>query len=188
MCIGEMIEVVNVVGGGDLGREIKLGKVYQSICVPVLRYDPELFSGLYMRFDENGPTVMLFSSGKYNIAGADSVESLSNAHDQLIDNLEGLGMNVSNSENETEIRNQVCIHDYDHELELSALLTDLGFEDIEYDPESFPGLMYRPDEGGLLIVFRSGKLMITGLSDLKVIIKIIERFKSRIDILLQSSD
>lgn len=185
-CIENMSEVVNVVGGGDLKRDIRLEKVYEDMSAPILRYDPESFAGLYIKFEEEGPTVMLFSSGKYNIAGADSTESLRNAHQYLLNSLIDLGIEIDSSQVEIEIRNQVYVDDCGYELDLEKLLPDLGFENTEYEPEIFPGIMYRPKEGGLLIIFRSGKIMITGLKDPQKIAQILERTKNRINELFNS--
>jgi transcription initiation factor TFIID TATA-box-binding protein len=176
-----MTELVNVVGGGDLKIGIKLEQVYRDMSAPVLRYDPESFAGLYIKFEEESPTIMLFSSGKYNIAGADSTKSLRNAHKQLLSSLTDLGIEIDENEIEIEIRNRVYVDDCGYELDLEMLLPDLGFENTEYNPESFPGIMYRPEEGGLLVIFRSGKMMITGLKDPEKVTQILERTKNRIN-------
>jgi transcription initiation factor TFIID TATA-box-binding protein len=42
-------------------------------------------------------------------------------------------------------------------------MIDLGIEKVEYEPEQFHGLVYRPDETNcVLLVFGSGKVVITG--------------------------
>ncbi|MEF8829806.1 MAG: TATA-box-binding protein, partial [Haloarcula sp.] len=39
----------------------------------------------------------------------------------------------------------------------------LGLENIEYEPEQFPGLVYRLDEPDVVaLLFGSGKLVVTG--------------------------
>ncbi|MHC1574993.1 MAG: TATA-box-binding protein, partial [Candidatus Methanogasteraceae archaeon] len=51
----------------------------------------------------------------------------------------------------------------DTELDLDAIAIGLGFENIEYEPEVFPGLVYRiKDPKVVVLIFRSGKLVITG--------------------------
>ncbi|MDL0145943.1 transcription factor, partial [Halobacterium salinarum] len=41
----------------------------------------------------------------------------------------------------------------------------LGLERVEYEPEQFPGLIYRSDSvSGVVLIFASGKAVITGLS------------------------
>jgi transcription initiation factor TFIID TATA-box-binding protein len=48
-------------------------------------------------------------------------------------------------------------------LNLNAIAMGLGLERIEYEPEQFPGLVYRMDEPRVvLLLFGSGKLVCTG--------------------------
>lgn len=48
-------------------------------------------------------------------------------------------------------------------LNLSALAVGLGLEVTEYEPEKFPGLVYRPrDHECVLLVFATGRVIITG--------------------------
>jgi transcription initiation factor TFIID TATA-box-binding protein len=43
------------------------------------------------------------------------------------------------------------------------LAISLGLESTEYEPEQFPGLVYRaPDGNGTIIIFASGKVVFTG--------------------------
>jgi transcription initiation factor TFIID TATA-box-binding protein len=46
---------------------------------------------------------------------------------------------------------------------LNAIAIGLGLEHIEYEPEQFPGLVYRLDDPDVVaLLFGSGKLVITG--------------------------
>jgi len=46
---------------------------------------------------------------------------------------------------------------------LNAVALGLGFENIEYEPEQFPGLVYRIKQPKVVVlIFGSGKLVITG--------------------------
>ncbi len=48
-------------------------------------------------------------------------------------------------------------------LNLNAIALGLGLENIEYEPEQFPGLVYRmSDPKVVILLFGSGKLVITG--------------------------
>ncbi|MDO8728240.1 MAG: TATA-box-binding protein, partial [Candidatus Methanoperedens sp.] len=48
-------------------------------------------------------------------------------------------------------------------LNLNAVAIGLGLENVEYEPEQFPGLVYRMSTPKVvLLVFGSGKLVITG--------------------------
>jgi len=48
-------------------------------------------------------------------------------------------------------------------LNLNAVALGLGLENIEYEPEQFPGLVYKIKRPKVVVlIFRSGKLVITG--------------------------
>jgi transcription initiation factor TFIID TATA-box-binding protein len=66
-----------------------------------------------------------------------------------------------------EIQNLVCVGELSHSLHLNTIAVNLGFENTEYEPEQFPGLIYRqsnPDS--VVLLFASGRVVITGVSDL----------------------
>jgi transcription initiation factor TFIID TATA-box-binding protein len=51
---------------------------------------------------------------------------------------------------------------------LEALALQLGLEYVEYEPEQFPGLIYRPSSTNVvLLVFASGKVIISGTTEQK---------------------
>ena len=50
-------------------------------------------------------------------------------------------------------------------IPLLQLVVALRMEQVEYEPEQFPGLIYRGDTGTALI-FSSGKVILAGFKDL----------------------
>ncbi|OQB24847.1 MAG: TATA-box-binding protein 2 [Euryarchaeota archaeon ADurb.Bin190] len=49
------------------------------------------------------------------------------------------------------------------DLNLNAIALGLGLENIEYEPEQFPGLVYRIKQPKVVVlIFSSGKLVVTG--------------------------
>ena len=62
-----------------------------------------------------------------------------------------------------EISNLVITTDYESPVDLNSLVLALPFEKTEYEPEQFPGLIYRIDDpSAVCLVFSSGKCVITG--------------------------
>ncbi len=58
------------------------------------------------------------------------------------------------------------MEDLGHEVNLEALAIALGLEHTEYEPEQFPGLIYRPTQYEVtLLIFASGKIIIGGTTD-----------------------
>jgi len=53
-------------------------------------------------------------------------------------------------------------------LDLASLAIELGLEDKEYEPEQFPALIYsRGEVAGTFLIFESGKVILTGSSDIE---------------------
>lgn len=156
-----MPELVNTVGGGDLGREIDLSQVSTDLNGEIVRYDPEQWPGIYYRITSDSPTIMIFSSGKYNIAGAKSIDELFSTKEKFLGILSDLGISIS--EHRFEVRNLVYLGDYEKEFDLELLSIGLGLEKTEYEPEQFPALIYKPDKySGMFLIFRTGKILSTG--------------------------
>lgn len=55
------IDVVNVVGSGELGMEVDIGTLSDDLSAA--KYDPEKYHGLYLRFDEDYPLTTIYRSG-----------------------------------------------------------------------------------------------------------------------------
>lgn len=158
-------ELVNAVGGGSLGRELDLQFLYEALDGEEIRYDPEHWPGLYLRFTEDSPAILVFRTGKYNIAGADSTSQLNQINNEFIARLQELGIEDKGSS--FELRNLVFLDKYSRELDLDQVVIALGLEESEYEPEQFPGILYRPtDAAGTFLIFRNGKVIFTGSSSL----------------------
>lgn len=155
-------KLVNVVGGGNLNQELDLAELQKGLVGDEIRYEPEVWAGLYIRFKEYQPAVLVFSSGKYNIAGADSVKELKEADSILRSRLTDLGVEIE--ETAPDVRNQVYVCQYESEFDLNTLAIGLGIENTEYEPENFPSIFYDiPSEKGTFIISRTGKIVLTGV-------------------------
>lgn len=159
-----MPEIVNAVGGGDLNEELDLDELYSEIGGEEVRYDPEYWPGLYVRFTPDSPAVLLFRTGKYNIAGADSIAQLKETNKKILNNLDAF--EVGGDASEFEVRNLVFLEKYGRELNLDQLTVALGLENAEYEPEQFPGVLYKhPEVTGTFLIFKNGKVILTGAKD-----------------------
>lgn len=175
-----MCELVNVVGGGEFRTQLPLEQIYHKIEAETKNYEPEQFAGLVMTYSKAGPTLTLFSSGNYHIAGAKYVDEMKIVFNEFAEQLEEKNFISSSSNAQPEVRNRVYVEEIGHELELEAFLPHLGFENTEYSPDQFPGLFYQTEAGGTIILFRSGKFVLTGISDKLLSIETIKKFKKEI--------
>jgi transcription initiation factor TFIID TATA-box-binding protein len=85
-----------------------------------------------------------------------------------------------------EVKNIVFVASLEKGINLNALALGLGFEDIEYEPEQFPGLVYKPSSGSCtLLIFSSGKVVITGVTSEKIAKKQLQKLDEKIEELLE---
>jgi len=160
-----MVHVVNVVASGALDIELDLATVAREL--DVVDYDPEKYPGAYVRFGDGEPLITLYRTGKYIITGASSEAKSERLRDEFLALLERHGIVSSANDAWFTIQNYVCMADLGRSLNLSALAIGLGLEVTEYEPEQFPGLVYRPrDHECVLLVFATGKVVVTGASDM----------------------
>lgn len=175
-----MIEIVNVVSSGSLGSEFDLEAVNAELA-DIAEYDPEKYPGIYIRLSESSPLITLYRTGKYIITGADSAQDASSTRDHFLDLLTKHSILEKPSDEWFRLQNYVCVSDLDINIDLSTLAISLGFEDTEYEPEQFPGLIYRsPDSECVLLVFASGKTVITGASSVESAEKAFSEFEKHI--------
>jgi len=171
----ESIQIENVVTSSDIGQELDLDTLANDLLAS--DYNPHNFPGLVYRMQEPKAAALIFRSGKTVCTGASSVDKVTIALQQVFDELCNLGIPVTDSP-DIEIQNIVSSADLGRTLNLNAIAIGLGLENIEYEPEQFPGLVYRLDEPSVVaLLFGSGKLVITGgkqLEDAEQALSVIE--------------
>ena len=150
----ESIQVENVVASSDISQELDLETLSEDLGAT--DYDPDNFPGLVYRMQDPKAAALIFCTG------AKSVDDVMAALEHVFDELRELGVDVAASP-AIEIQNIVSSGDLDRALNLNAIAIGLGLENIEYEPEQFPGLVYRLDDPDVVaLLFGSGKLVITG--------------------------
>lgn len=161
------LKVVNIVGSGDLGVEIDLTTLVEDLAAVSFSYTPEQFPGIRIKFEEDFPTCNLFSSGKYTILGAKSQNKLYAAQSRLVDELAELNILANGfCDEDFDVRNIVCTYDIGKEIDLRTVSVNLGLENVEYEPEQSPFIVYKPvGEGATITIPANGRIMITGILD-----------------------
>jgi transcription initiation factor TFIID TATA-box-binding protein len=125
-------------------------------------YDPEQFPGLVYRTENPKSAALIFRSGKIVCTGAKSTDAVHESLAIVFDELRKLDIPVEDNP-EITVQNIVTSADLGESLNLNAIAIGLGLENIEYEPEQFPGLVYRLEEPDVVaLLFGSGKLVVTG--------------------------
>lgn len=176
--LGESLDLVNVVGVGTVQSELDLGKVSEDIVEA--EYDPKSYPSLYLRFPGT-PLIIVFRSGKYIVSGAKSETDLEKGREKLLSVFHNLGIIENNIDDEFSIVNYVIQGDLQDSVDLHTIALQLGYNHIEYEPEQFPGLVYRPQKYDcVLLIFGSGKVILTGTSEIQNAINAFESLESEI--------
>lgn len=160
-----IVNTENVVASSTTGCEIDLDAVREDLekdSETSVKYNPEEFPGLVCRIKDSEISTLIFSSGRIVGTGAKSTNSAIEGVNSVIERLSSLGINVSGRE-EPIIQNIVNSSDLGNRLNLNAVAIGLGVVNVEYEPEQFPGLIYRIDNPDVcLLLFGSGKVVISG--------------------------
>ena len=156
----ETINIENVVASTGIGQELDLQTV--AMDLEGADYDPEQFPGLVYRTQNPKSAALIFRSGKIVCTGAKSTDAVHESLELVFEKLRELEIPVAD-EPEITVQNIVASADLGESLNLNAIAIGLGLENIEYEPEQFPGLVYRLDDPEVVaLLFGSGKLVITG--------------------------
>ncbi|MCK4694947.1 MAG: TATA-box-binding protein [Candidatus Cloacimonetes bacterium] len=153
------IRVVNLVVTTNLEHKLHLEKIASTL--PNVEYNPEQFPGLVMRIKEPKTSSLLFTSGRVVCTGAKDMATAKKAIHKVIDSLKKVNVKIK-IEPTLIIQNLVGAGELGFDLNLNELATKL--RNVEYEPEQFPGLVYkieRPFHASFLL-FSNGKIVCTG--------------------------
>ena len=152
------ITVVNIVVSSSLKHDIPLEKM--AATLPNTEYNPEQFPGLVIRIKEPKTSALIFSSGKIVCTGARSMDKVEESIKKIIKALEKIGIKIT-IKPEIKIQNMVASGSVGMDLNLNVLAMKLP--NTEYEPEQFPGLVYKlPEARATFLLFSNGKIVCTG--------------------------
>jgi len=152
------VKIQNVVASATLDQKINLldiMKVFRNV-----EYRPKQFPGLVFRLKRPKTATLIFGSGKMVCTGAKSEKQARSAVGKVVRELKTNGIIILGKP-KIVIQNMVASANLHGKIDLEAMSDDL--ENVMYEPEQFPGLIYRMTEPKVvLLVFASGKLVIVG--------------------------
>ena len=154
------IKVQNIVASTKFAEKLDLDVIAQSL--EEAEYEPEQFPGLVYRLHNPKTATLLFRSGAANCTGAKTMEDVRATIKIIAEKLEKIGVKAYKNP-EIVIQNIVATSDLEGELNLSEVAVALGLDNVEYEPEQFPGLVYRIKEPKVaMLLFSSGKIVCAG--------------------------
>jgi transcription initiation factor TFIID TATA-box-binding protein len=174
------MEIVNIVAIAEVNEPFDLLLISEKIK------NSEFASGggkwLKMRLKPENYYTAFYKSGKFLITGVRSNDKLNEIVQRILNLLKNVGINAELKT--VKIHNIVLMDKVNLNKSLNDLIVALDDKRALYEPEQFPGLMYKDERVGIsYLLFPSGKVVITGVKDIKIAKKEYEEFKTLIETL-----
>jgi len=171
------VKIENVVASATLNQRIDLNAVVKGY--PGVEYRPEQFPGLVFRLKRPKTATLIFNSGKMVCTGAKSEKEAKGAVVKVIRELKKSGI-VIIGKPELKIQNIVASANLGGMVDLEKSAYTLG--KTMYEPEQFPGLIFRMDEPKVVILlFASGKLVCTGAKKEDDVYRAVDKLQKRLE-------
>ena len=152
------ITIQNIVASVALNQRIDLQKIVEKF--PHTEYNPSVFPGLVFRLKKPKTATLIFGTGKMVCTGAKSEKESRRAVEKVVKELRSQGIQIKEKPVVT-IQNIVASAALGGEIDLESLVYKL--DRIMYEPEQFPGAVYRmTDPQVVFLVFSAGKLVCVG--------------------------
>lgn len=152
--------VVNMVAAASLDQPLDLYSL--AVGIPNIEYEPEQFPGAILKIKEPKVSMLLFKNGKIICSGASSEEQIEQGIRRANKMIHEIQKDVKIKRNvEFEIVNFVATASLDLNLDLFDVAVNI--DNVEYEPEQFPGAILRLDEPKLtFLLFKNGKMICAG--------------------------
>lgn len=172
------VKVENVVAFTSLGKKIPLIKIANKL--EEAEYAPESFPGVVYRINDPRAATLIFSSGKIVCTGAKSIEKAKIAMQKVVEDIKRVGVPMP-KKFQIKVENIVASTNIEAKKKLNLEEISFSLENVEYEPEQFPGLVYRISEPRVaFLVFGSGKIICTGGRTIEDIHKALAKLKERL--------
>lgn len=169
------MKIANIVAVADVNGKFNLdylnSKIDNSELTPTKNW-------LKMRLKPENNYIAFYSSGKFLITGVKTFEEIHKTIKKVMVILNEC--NIYTDIKEVIVNNIVLTDSIELNLPLDKIIISLNCYNASYEPEQFPGLFYKDNDGINYTLFSSGKMIITGLTDLDMAKKNIKEFKSLI--------
>ena len=160
--------IVNIVISSSLEHEIPLEKMAATLSNT--EYNPEQFPGLVIRIKDPKTSALIFSSGKIVCTGGRNIPDIEKSIQKIIKSLEKINIKITVTP-KIIIQNIVASGEINMDLNLNVLAMKL--KNTEYEPEQFPGLVYKMDVKDAkgktftvtFLLFSNGKIVCTGTKE-----------------------
>ena len=142
-----------------------------------VEYNPERFPGLVMRILKPKATILIFSTGKMVVTGMRKASEADKVVEKVLKNIRKAGIKVSNPE--ITIQNIVASGDLHTNIDLN--MAAIVMEYAMYEPEVFPGLIYRMQEPKtVFLIFSTGRIVCTGAKKKEIVREAVRKLNKEV--------
>jgi len=171
------VKVENVVASVNLNTRIDLDAIQEKFVN--VDYNPEKFPGLVFKLKKPRTATLIFSSGKMVLTGAKAEKEAYDAVNVLIKKLTKKGI-LRDVKPDVKIQNIVASGSLHGTVNLEDAA--LVLEGSMYEPEQFPGLIYRiKSPKAVILLFASGKIVCTGARRESEVHEVVKRLKEKLE-------
>nr|MDO8085647.1 TATA-box-binding protein [Candidatus Sigynarchaeum springense] len=150
--------VATVAVGVPEGKNVDLYQIARKH--PDCEYNPERFPGLVMRIASPKASVLVFSSGKMVVTGLRDASDAGKVADMVIARIKAARVDILGEPTVT-VQNVVASGNLHVSIDLNEAAVVM--ENVLYEPEVFPGMVYRMTEPRVVfLVFSTGRVVCTG--------------------------
>ncbi|WP_048205502.1 TATA-box-binding family protein [Methanococcoides methylutens] len=167
--------IVNVVATVELTSPLDLEKVKESI--ENTEFSSSGAGWLKMRLMPEGHYIAFYKSGKFLITGLKSVQKVDEVANRVISLVKNSGIDIDKKK--IIIQNIVAVDKIEMSSTLEKLIHSLDPSKTNYEPEQFPGLIYK-DFGATFLLFSNGKMIINGVKKENDLKNLVIKFESLI--------
>ncbi|MFX0136219.1 MAG: TATA-box-binding protein [Candidatus Hodarchaeota archaeon] len=175
--VKDSYKIVNVVASVTIDDKIDLYRVARKY--KDIEWNPERFPGLIMRLIKPKACILVFHTGKLVVTGLSREKDIHEVTKNVVEKIKNAGIPIK-SEPKIKIQNVVASGDLGSEINLD--LASILLKRAIYEPEVFPGLIFRMTEPkAAFLIFSSGRIVIAGAKNEDIIKDGIKKLKEQLE-------
>jgi transcription initiation factor TFIID TATA-box-binding protein len=172
------MKIENIIAYAQIADNLDIMKLSESSTD--FKYNPDEFNGLTLKFDFPKTAILILTTGKAICTGATNMNEVETSFKRLINKIKNVGLEIK-AKPIIETQNVIVSTDLEKDLNLSSISKGLLLENVSYEPDKFPGLIYKIDDfGAILVLFSSGKIVCTGGKNMDNASKAIKMMKVKL--------
>lgn len=152
------LKIENVIAATELQTNIDLQKIADA--VESAEYDPDKFPGLIYKLRSPKTITLIFSRGHCVCSGATSISNAKAALTIIYKKLKDMDIVSTQIAPKITIQDIIISYKYGKSLSLETISKKLPADNVTYNPNEFPGLVYHDNATDItVLMFKSGTIV-----------------------------